>query len=87
MLHSKIAIKSKPYILCSKIEVDITKIVVPARFYLGAIPKITLGYTQTLLNLSDAVFCHKSIIFCHNITSSSGLVIGHTGHFPGGPTH
>ncbi len=42
---------------------------VPVIFSLGTIPKITTGYTQTLLNYFDAVFHHKSIIFCHNITS------------------
>jgi len=40
IFYYKITIKSNPYI-CSKFEVDITKIEVLMRFCLGVMPKMT----------------------------------------------
>ncbi len=61
--------------LCSKLEVEITTIAVPVRFCLGII-KITTGlhpnsivFWFVCLFVFDAIFCHKSIISCHNVTS------------------
>ncbi len=46
-------------------EADMTTIVVPVRFSLGNIPKISTGLHPNSIDL----FMHKSIILCHNINS------------------
>ncbi len=66
MLHCKVAKKSKPMF---QIDVDITKIVVPVRFSLGTIPKITpkLYYIVLMRFLTNQSF---SVTISHLLQNS-----------------
>ncbi len=54
--------------LCSKFEVDITKMEAPLKVLLALYQEKTLNNTHWIFY---AFSCHKFINFCHNIASIS----------------